>query len=109
MTTYGVMEVYVLTFLNCAMEVSGQLHAPTALPRRNSLGIRGTGGMVDPRAGSDVVSKIRVPPGNQILTIQPVISRYTDRCHRFTYLIKRDIPKSYLPRKCEVGVKVEEA
>jgi hypothetical protein len=59
------------------MEVSGQLHAPAALPP-------GIGGWVGPRAGLDAVLKRKIPspcrksnPNHPI--VQPIASRYTDR------------------------------
>jgi len=40
------------------MELSGQLHAPTALtPRKRGPGIHWLGGWVGPRAGLDTVMK----------------------------------------------------
>jgi hypothetical protein len=43
------------------MEVSGQLHAPAALPaRERGLGIRWIGGWVGPRAVLDAVVKRKI-------------------------------------------------
>jgi hypothetical protein len=65
------------------MEVSGQLHAPTALPlAERAAGIRWIVGCVGPRAGLDIAMvKTKIPsprwetnPGTP--TVQPVASRY---------------------------------
>ena len=59
------------------MQVSGQRHAPAALPltkTRYPL-YRRLGG---PQGRSGRVRKISPPPGFDIRTIQPVASRYTD-------------------------------
>jgi len=52
------------------MGMSGQRHAPAALP-----GIRG---WVISRAGLEGCGKSRPPQGFDPLTVQPVASRYTD-------------------------------
>jgi hypothetical protein len=39
------------------LEVSGQLHAPAALPRERAPGTHFIGGWVDPRAGLDDMEK----------------------------------------------------
>jgi len=57
------------------MEVSGQLHAPAALPPGKDAPIRWEG--VDFRAGLDAVTKIKknpfpAPPGNRTSVVQPV-------------------------------------
>ena len=59
------------------MGVSGQRHAPAALPpgkTRYPLYKR----LVGPRAGLDGYGKSRTPPGFNPRTVQPVTSRYTD-------------------------------
>jgi hypothetical protein len=43
------------------MEVSGQLHAPAALPRRKNPGTYWIGGWVGPRASLDAVAKRKIP------------------------------------------------
>jgi hypothetical protein len=63
--------------------VSGQLHAPAALPRERAPGTHFIGGSVDPRAGQDDMEKWKflTMPGLELaplLVIQPVVSRYTD-------------------------------
>jgi hypothetical protein len=63
--------------------VSGQLHAPAALPPGKRPGTHFIGGWVDPRAGLDDMEKwkffnlpgLDLPP---LLVVQPVASRYTD-------------------------------
>jgi hypothetical protein len=66
------------------MEVSGQLHAPAALPpRERAPGTHWIGGWVGPRAVPDVVVKRKIPsprresnPRTPI--VQPVAECYTD-------------------------------
>jgi hypothetical protein len=66
------------------MEVSSQLHAPTALaPRKETPGTDWIGSWVGSRADLDTVSKRKIPsprrdsnPDHPI--VQPVVSRYTD-------------------------------
>jgi hypothetical protein len=63
--------------------VSGQLHAPAALPPGKSSGTRFIGGCVDLRAGLDDMEKWKffILPGLELpplLVVQPVASRYTD-------------------------------
>jgi hypothetical protein len=63
--------------------VSGQLHAPAALPpEETACGAHLIGGWVDPRAGLDDVEKRKflTLPGLELRTsvFQPVASRYTD-------------------------------
>jgi hypothetical protein len=75
------------------MEVSGQLHAPTALPPGKDPGIHWTRGWVEPIADLDAVVKRKTPshrresnPRTPI--IQPVAQRYTDwyiYIYKFTY------------------------
>jgi hypothetical protein len=63
--------------------VSGQLHAPVALPPGKRPGTHFIEGCVDPRAGLDDMQKwqfftlpgLELPP---FLVVQPVASRYTD-------------------------------
>jgi hypothetical protein len=60
------------------MVVGGQLHAPAALPpgmTRYPLYRRLDG----PQGRSGRVRKISPPPGFDPRTVQPVMSRYTDR------------------------------
>jgi len=59
------------------MGVGGQSYAPAAVPPGMSQGHR-TGGWVGPRAGLDGCEK-SPPPGFDPRTVQPVVSRYTDR------------------------------
>jgi hypothetical protein len=65
------------------MEVSGQLHAPTALPPERARGTHWVGGLVGPRAGLDDVEKGKFLPYRDStsgpLVVQSVASRYTDR------------------------------
>jgi hypothetical protein len=66
------------------MEVSGQLHAPTALPPgEKAPDTHWIGGWVGPRAVLDAVGKRKIPsprrksnPRTPI--VQPVAQRYTD-------------------------------
>jgi hypothetical protein len=65
--------------------VSGQLHAPAALPPPPSTGERAPGifwigGWVDPRAGVEDVEKLKffILPGLQLLVVHLVSSRCTD-------------------------------
>jgi hypothetical protein len=66
------------------MKVSGQLHAPAALPpRERASGTHWIGGWVGPRAVLDAVVKGKIPgpfrewnPRTPI--VQPVAQRYTD-------------------------------
>jgi hypothetical protein len=44
------------------MKMVGQLQAPAASPRITEFGTDGTGSCQGPRAGTDVVAKIKVPP-----------------------------------------------
>jgi hypothetical protein len=62
------------------MEVSGQLHAPAALPKERAPFAHCIGGWVGPRAGLDAVEKKKylAPAENQTPTVQPVACRYTD-------------------------------
>jgi hypothetical protein len=67
--------------------VSGQLHAPAALPPGKSPGTHFMGGWVDPRAGLDDMEKWKffTLPGRKLalpLIVQPIASRYTD-CANF--------------------------
>jgi hypothetical protein len=63
--------------------VSGQLHAPAALPPGKAPGTHFIGGWVDPRTSLDNMEKwkfftlkgLELPPP---LVVQPVASRYTD-------------------------------
>jgi hypothetical protein len=61
------------------MGVSGQRHAPAALPPGKRHSTRCIGGWVGPRAGLDECGRSRPPPGFDPRTVQPVASRYTDR------------------------------
>jgi hypothetical protein len=63
--------------------VSGQLHAPAALPPGKSPGTHFIGGWVDPRAGLDDMEKWKyfTLSGLELslsVVVQPVASRYTD-------------------------------
>jgi hypothetical protein len=65
------------------MEVSGQLHAPAALPPRKATGTHWIRGWVCPRAVLDAGVKRKIPsplresnPRTPI--VQPVDQRYTD-------------------------------
>jgi hypothetical protein len=63
--------------------VSGQLHAPAALPPERAPGTHFLGAWVDSRAGLDDMEKWKffTPPGLELplpLVVQPVASRYTD-------------------------------
>jgi hypothetical protein len=65
------------------LEVSGQLHAPAALPPGRSPRYPFVGGWVDPRAGLDDMEKWQffTLPGLELplpLVVQLVASRYTD-------------------------------
>jgi hypothetical protein len=60
------------------MGVGVQRHNPAALPPRKRPGTHCIGGWVGPRAGLDVCGKSLPPPGFDLLTVQPVASRYTD-------------------------------
>jgi hypothetical protein len=66
------------------MEVSGQLHAPAALPPgKEPLVPIWIGGWVGPRAVPDAVVKRKIPspcrePNPRTPIIQPVAQRYTD-------------------------------
>jgi hypothetical protein len=66
------------------MKVNGQLHAPAALPPRETApGTRWIGGLVGPRAGLDVVMERKIPSPRResnprTLIVQPVAQRYTD-------------------------------
>jgi hypothetical protein len=59
------------------MRVGGQLHAPAALPVKETRYTlyRRLGG---PQGRSGQVRKILPPPGFDPRTAQPVVSRYTD-------------------------------
>jgi hypothetical protein len=63
--------------------MSGQLHAPAALPSETSPGTHFIWGWVDPRASLDEMGKWKffTLPGFELpipLVVQPVASRYTD-------------------------------
>jgi hypothetical protein len=62
------------------MEVSGQFHAPAALPPGESApGTHWIGGWVGPRADVDAVEKRKIfPTGIRSPASQPVASPYTD-------------------------------
>jgi hypothetical protein len=60
------------------MGVSGQRHAPAALPPGKRPGTHCTGSWVGPRAGLGRVLKISPPPEFDPRTVQHVASRYTD-------------------------------
>jgi hypothetical protein len=62
------------------MEMSGQLHAPAALPPRKSPGTHWIGGWVGPRSSLELQSKEKsfAPAGNQTPTIQLIAHCYTD-------------------------------
>jgi hypothetical protein len=60
------------------MGVSGQRHAPAALPPGKRPGTHYIGGWFGSQGQSGRVRKISPPPGFDPLTVQPVASRYTD-------------------------------
>jgi hypothetical protein len=63
------------------MEVSGQLHAPAALPpRQEPSGTHLTGGWVGPksRSGCCGEEKNLAPAGNRTPAVQPVVGRCAD-------------------------------
>jgi hypothetical protein len=66
------------------MDVSGQLHAPAALPpRERAPGTHWIGGWVGPRAILDAVVKRKIPSPRRESNlrtpiVQPVTQRYTD-------------------------------
>jgi hypothetical protein len=69
--------------------VSGQLHAPAALPQR-APDIRWTGDRVGPRAGPDTAVRRKtpaLPPEPEPPIIQPAAERYTT--------VKLNIPSTY--------------
>jgi hypothetical protein len=60
------------------MEVGGQLHALAALPGERAVDIHWIAGCVDPRAGSDVVARIKIPghTGNRTQVQQHITMVY---------------------------------
>jgi hypothetical protein len=65
------------------MEMSGQLHAPAALPPGKSPFVHWIGGWVVPRAVLDAVVKRKIlsphrETNPRTLNVQPVAQRYTD-------------------------------
>jgi hypothetical protein len=60
------------------MGMSGQRHAPGALPRGKRFCTHCIGGWVGSRAGLDWCGKSRPPPGFDPRTVHPVASLYTD-------------------------------
>ena len=58
--------------------VSGQQHGPAVLYPRERPGTHCTGGWVGPRVGPDGRAENLAPPGFDLRTVQPVVSRYTD-------------------------------
>jgi hypothetical protein len=61
------------------MEVSGQLHTPTALLLGRSPGTYWVGGWMGPRASLDAVDKRKILPfQDQTLAVQPVAYRYAN-------------------------------
>jgi hypothetical protein len=64
--------------------MSGEIHAPAALPpTERAPGTHWIGGWADPRAGLDTVSKWKIPNLRRDSNldhpiVQPVVSRYTD-------------------------------
>jgi hypothetical protein len=76
--------------------MSGQFHAPAALPlRKEKHYIHWIGGWVDPGVGLDDVKKRRILPhaGNRTQVDQQVACRYTDRAipaHKSTGMIGDD-------------------
>jgi hypothetical protein len=61
------------------MEVSGQLHTPTALiPGKYSPDIHWIGGRVGTRAGLDAVENRKISQTPDALSFQPVARPYTD-------------------------------
>jgi hypothetical protein len=62
------------------MEMSGQLHAPTALPPGKAPGTHWIGGWVGSRADLDAMQKRKnlAPGGNGTPTVEPVAHRYTN-------------------------------
>jgi hypothetical protein len=71
------------------MEVSGQLHAPAALPLgERAPGTHWIGGRVDPRAGLDDVEKLKFlpPPGLELRRLgRPASSQ---SLYRLSYPVK---------------------
>jgi hypothetical protein len=62
MQTYGGVEEQLPTLLTSALaEMSGQLHALATLSPGKEPPIHWTGGWVGPRAGLDMVTKIKIP------------------------------------------------
>jgi hypothetical protein len=60
------------------MRVGGQVHVPAALPQGKRQGTHCTGGWVGPQGRSERLRKTSPPPGFDLRTVQPVLSRYTD-------------------------------
>ena len=67
----------------------GQRHALAALYPRERPGTHCTGGWVGLRAGLDICGKSRPPPGFDLRTVQPVVSRYTDYAIPAPYRVHR--------------------
>jgi hypothetical protein len=56
------------------MEMSGQLHAPAALPQERTPGTNWIGGWVGPRAALDAVVKRKIPsPGRESNPRTPIV------------------------------------
>jgi hypothetical protein len=73
------------------MEVSGQLHAPAALPLGKVPCTHRIGGWVGPRAFLDAVVKRKIPSPRRESNlrtpiVQPVAQRYTDIYAYLTYI-----------------------
>jgi hypothetical protein len=58
--------------------VGAQRHDPAAPYPQERPGTHCIGGWVGIRAGLDKCGKSRLPPGFDLRTVQPVVSRYTD-------------------------------
>jgi len=73
----GGVEVQLYCFFNLGARWGWVVNARPLYPRERP-GTHCTGGWVGPGAGLDSCGKISPPPGFDPLTVQPVVSRYTD-------------------------------
>jgi hypothetical protein len=83
MKTYGGVDVYIHIFLTSALEVSGQLHAPAALPLGKSPRYPFYRRLGGPQSWSGWYGEVNIfdPTGTRTpapLVVQPVASHYTD-------------------------------